>query len=121
MGTINRMKGAPEPLLDTTPMELPIGFRRPPSLQEYIARMVRDAVELEKGEEFESWEESDDFEEEDPDTLDFSKYELQELQQEHSIQDYGPDPDPDYKAAPAASEEPTHNSGPPDPDAVPAE
>lgn len=112
MGNINRMKGAPEPLRDTTPIELPLGAHRPRSLQDYIATMVRQAVEAERGEEFESWEDSDDFEEEDPDTLDFSRYELQDLQEEVAIRDYGPDPDPEPPQPTAAS---------PDPNVVPAE
>lgn len=122
MASINRMSGGPEPEMDCTPIELPIGARRPTSLQDYIATMVRNAVEAEKGEVFESWEESDDFEEEDPDTLDFSRYELAELQEEHAIRDYGPDPDNEFAAPSVGSQEaPQDNSGPLDPNEVPAE
>lgn len=119
MGTMKRMNGAPEIQRDTTPMEIPIGAQRPRSLQDYIATMVRQAVMAEKDEEFETWEESDDFEEEDPDTLDFSRFELQELQDVGSIADYGPDPADKEIALQEAPQE--DNSGPPDPDAVPAE
>lgn len=120
MGHFRRLQGEPDRPLDTTPVELPIGARRPASLQDYIARMVRDAVSAERGEEFESWEESDDFEEDDPDTLDFSQYELQSLQDEASIQDYGLEADPKFKRAQAPSEAPQETiSGQPDPNAEP--
>lgn len=122
MGHFNRMQGPPEPELDCTPIELPLNARRPRSLQDYIATMVQHAVMAERGEEMESWEESDDFEEEDPDTLDFSRYELAELQEEHAIRDYGPDPDTEFAAPSVGSQEVSQdNSGPPDPNAVPAE
>lgn len=119
MGSFKRMRGAPEKPLDPTPVEMPIGYTRPRSLQDYIATMVRQAVMAEQEEEFETWEESDDFEEEDPDTLDFSKYELQELQDEGSIRDYGPDP-ADKEIGPEEAPQEA-NSGPPDPNEVPAE
>lgn len=94
MGRYSRMKGAPDRKLDTTPIEMPLGAIRPTPLQDLIARMVHQAIEIEKGEEVETWEESDDFEEEDPDTLDISQYELQDLQNEASIADYGVEEDP---------------------------
>lgn len=122
MGSIRRMQGSPEREMDTTPIEMPIGASRPRSLEDYIATMVRNAVMAEKQEEFETWEESDDFEEEDPDILDLSRYELQELQEEDSIRDYGPDPDKEFAAPSVGSQEPSEdNSGPADPNSVPAE
>lgn len=94
MGNLKRLQGAPEVLADTTPMEMPVGFNRPLTLQEQIARMVRNAVEMERGDDFGSWEDEDDFEEEDPNTLDLSRYELQELQEHENLSNYGIEPEP---------------------------
>lgn len=88
----SRMQGAPERQLDTTPVEMPLGASRPTPLQDIVARMVREAVAIEKGEEFETWEEQNDFDEEDPDTLDLSPYELQEIDHE----EIDPTHDPDF-------------------------
>lgn len=75
--------GSPDPeILDDTPLEMPLGARRPTPLHDIIARMVRDAVSQETGDVWETPEEADDFEEEDPDTLDFSPYEFDELSEE---------------------------------------
>lgn len=75
--------GRPDPeKLDPTPIEVPFSARRPRPLQDVIARMVRDAIAVEKGEEFETFEEANDFEEDDPDTLDLSPYELKELRED---------------------------------------
>lgn len=112
---LNRM-GKPEDveMLDTTPVEMPLGFGRPTPLQDMIANMVRQAVELEKGEEFESPEESDDFEEEDPDLLNISRYTLQELDDET--------PMTFYERNPATAEDNNNQTGdPPDQNAVETE
>lgn len=64
-----RKKGRENP--DPTPIALPIGVRRPPTLQEQIARLVRDETfraALERHE-LESLEEADDFDIDD-DTFD---------------------------------------------------
>lgn len=122
MANIRRMAGGPERELDTTPIEMPLGACRPTPLQDIVARMVREAVAIEKGEEFESWEENNDFEEEDPDVLDLSPYELQELPDEA----VDPTHNPDYQTkdfvlpeASQASEAPQEQPGDqPDPDAV---
>lgn len=105
MGRANRLQRGPDPELDDTPLEMPLGSRRPPSLAEQIARMVQEAIVAEKGSEVPSWEEEDDFEEEDADLLDFSKYELQALQEESAIRDYGPEPDAEFGAESVAKKE----------------
>lgn len=99
MGAYTRMRGCPEEPEDNTPLEMPLGRHRPLSLQDFIARSVRDALAAESGEDFETWEESDDFEEDDPDTLDFSRYELHETSLEPAIRDFGPDPDGEFASA----------------------
>lgn len=73
--------GDPEKL-DTTPVEMPIGYMKPTPLQDLIAQMVQTAIQTEKQEEFETMEEADDFEEEDPDVLDMSAYTLQDIPEE---------------------------------------
>lgn len=81
---------------DPTPVEAPLGASRPTPLHDIIARMVRQAVHEEKGDEFETPEEADDFEEEDPDTYDLSPYELAALQEETPIRADSLDlPDPE--------------------------
>lgn len=64
---------------DPTPVEMPLGFRRPPTLQEEIQRIVRIQMSQQAQEHgFESFEEADDFEvDDDPDPL--SAYEVLEM------------------------------------------
>ena len=73
--------------LDRTPVAIPLGAGEPASMEDMIARMVRQAMQIEKAEEFETIEEAGDFEEEDPDTLDMSKYEFSEIQDWYEIPD----------------------------------
>lgn len=75
--------GSPSPEeLDPTPMELPAGHTIPTPLHELIANFVRSEREALDEEEYETYEEANDFEEEeDPGLLDFSPYELQELEE----------------------------------------
>lgn len=75
--------GTPDPEdLDDTPVEMPISACRPTPLNELIARAVQQAFESEGNDQVESWDEANDFEEEDPDALDMSPYELTELHPE---------------------------------------
>lgn len=56
---------------DPTPVELPIGFRRPETLQEMMARMIQGELarrEFEQG--YETFEEANDFEVDDDDPAD---------------------------------------------------
>ena len=111
-----RMAGGPDKPLDTTPVEMPLGASRPLPLQDIIARMVRDAVQQEQGEEFESWEDSDDFEEEDPDVLDMSPYTFQDLQDETPISAMEPPQEGDNPPPQEAPQEMTGDQ--PDPNAT---
>lgn len=53
-------------ILDTTPVSLPTGFRKPETLQEQVARLVRNQVSREAEEAgYESFDEADDFDVED--------------------------------------------------------
>ncbi|AXL15455.1 hypothetical protein [Microviridae sp.] len=98
--------GSPDPeQLDTTPMEMPLGAQAPTPLHEIIARMVRQAVDVETNDEHESFDEANDFEEEDEATLDMSPYTLVDMEPDQYEE---PEPEP----APA-EEQP---GDPPDPD-----
>lgn len=48
-------------VLDTTPVEIPLGFNRPPSIQETIARYMNSAALLAERQGMESFEEAEDF------------------------------------------------------------
>lgn len=71
-----------EELPDDTPIELPIRFKRPPTLQEQIKAMVRSELsQSAKAQGMESFEEADDFEVED-DVEIRSAHELTPMQEE---------------------------------------
>ena len=100
--TFNHHGGKPDPEeLDETPLEIPAGATVPMSLNEMIAKFVRQEVEMERNEEMESFEEADDFEPEDEALLDLSPYSLQELPDDvdgvfdREGGDSSPDPDED--------------------------
>ena len=98
--------GKPDPeKLDTTPVEMPLGAGLPMSLQDLIANSVRIAVEQEQNEEQETWDEANDFEEEDPDVLDFSPYELTDME---------PEGDPTAQLEPEPPEAPQEERHPPE-------
>lgn len=69
-------------LPDDTPVEVPLNWKRPPSMQEMIKQHIRVEMSRQAADSgFESFEESDDFEvDEDPDPL--SQYELREMVEE---------------------------------------
>lgn len=71
-----------EELPDDTPIELPVKFKRPPSLQEQIQQMVRrELSEVAQSQGFESFEESDDFEVDDDNDI-RSVHELTPMQED---------------------------------------
>lgn len=78
--------GRPDPeILDTTPIEMPLGARQPTPIHVLIARMVRQAVEVEKNTEMETFEEANDFAEEDEATLDLTPYTLTDMEPEEYV------------------------------------
>lgn len=103
-----------EPEMDTTPVEMPLGFTTPTPLQDLIARMVREAVQMETDEEFESPEDADDFDMDDDGLLDLSPYELHEMQEVVPIAEAEPQPAP----APAPAEPEPGPAAKPAPDPV---
>lgn len=68
---------------DPTPIEVPLKMQRPPDIHELIARAVRGERVRQRLEQegFESWEEANDFGEDDEEGP-VSKYELTEMQDE---------------------------------------
>ena len=78
--------------MDKTPVEMPLGYIQPQPLEAMIASMVRQAVENQEAEEFETYEEANDFEPEPEDTLDFSAYNIEPMVS-MDLPDAG-DPDP---------------------------
>lgn len=67
---------------DPTPVELPLGFRRPPSIHELIKAAVRDEMSREaESQGMETFDEADDFDVDDDEEIN-SPYELTEMQEE---------------------------------------
>ena len=90
---------------------MPAGATIPPSLSEQIARAVHFEIDRRDNEGFETPDEADDFEEEDPDALDFSPYEeiFEPMIPEPGDMDTPePDPEPD---PPPTPDEPEPVSG----------
>lgn len=67
---------------DPTPVELPVGYEHPESLEAMIARMIRVEAHKSLGEGVESFEEADDFDVEDDGEL-VSEYQMNEMQEEY--------------------------------------
>lgn len=69
-----------EEIPDTTPIEIPLKFSRPPSLQESIKAMVRrELSDAAAAHGDESFEEADDFDMDDSEGLPPSNYEFREM------------------------------------------
>lgn len=96
-----RMGVGPDPeKLDDTPVAMPLGCEQPESLDQKIARYVGAAIQSQNQDEFETFDEANDFDEpEEPGLLDFSPYELKELEPE-------PEPEAAPEPAPAPESEP---------------
>lgn len=105
-----RSRGSDAEPCDPTPVEMPLGYCRPTPLQDMIANMVRQAIEIEKDDSYETIEEADDFEEEDEGLLDMSPYTFNEVEEElQSPARLEPDPTPTPPPTPPTGD-------PPDPD-----
>ena len=96
---IDRHEAAPE--ADQTPVEMPV--IAPETTQEMLARMISQHLEREAQRQgFGTWEDEDDFEDEDPDILDFTPYEMEELQSDDDL----PDPEAPMPPLPRADASP---------------
>lgn len=71
---------------DPTPIELPVGFEHPEPLEEMIARMIRVAGQNAAREGFETFEEADDFDVDDDETIE-SEYQLKEMKDEYPVRE----------------------------------
>lgn len=66
---------------DPTPMELPIGYERPLTLQEMLQKQIREVVSAQAAQVgLGTFEEENDFEPEDPDEIMLSGYEVHEYE-----------------------------------------
>lgn len=100
---------------DPTPIEVPLKFQRPPTLQEQIRQMIRsESLRATLSEEAESFEEADDFDIDDEEDDILSPYEIEEWREmtpEEADADF--DPPPADVAVPAASEQGAGGTVPP--------
>lgn len=117
-----------EPKMDTTPLALPVGMRQPPTLAEEVRRFVRQELSESASQAgSETFEEADDFTEEDPDRLPLTPYELTAMQAEEPAGGYDPDSepaDPPLEPPPEGAEkeaQPTEGADPEVPSEAPQE
>lgn len=68
------------------PVEIPVGACIPEPLEHMIARMLRQELQNERQDSFETMEEADDFEPENEEQLPFSRYELEDAVEEFLTQ-----------------------------------
>lgn len=96
---------------DDTPVEIPAGMARPESLAEQMARLIaKEVADQAQAQGFDTWEEDEDFEDDDPNLLNFTDYEFTELQEEDDLPDPYPHHPPAQQAASAAPESPSGDS-----------
>lgn len=72
-------------LVDSRPMEMPAGFKEPPSIQEMLAQLLsgRDVLEAQRARGDETFEDSLDFEvDDDPDAVGATAHEVRDMQEE---------------------------------------
>lgn len=82
---LSEVPKAGKEVLDPTPVEAPLGFGQPPTLQETIERLVSSKWnEIAARNKFETLEEADDLEPEDADDISdvMSKYEISEMNED---------------------------------------
>ncbi len=92
--------------MDTTPIEMPMGAQRPTPIQDIIARMVHNAIETEKGDEYETQEEANDFEPEDETLLDMSPYTLLDIPEEQILAPEPTEEPPELQPLPVTTDDP---------------
>ncbi len=103
--------------LDTTPMAAPVGADRPMTLQEEIQRFIKTEIsQAAEDKQMETFEEADDFEEDDPDHVDLTPYNLTQLQEEEPLPLDVPE---ETTQAPQEADLPETDTSDPDADAVP--
>lgn len=92
---------------------LPVGYIHPTPLEHLIATMVREAVQSEAGDQFDSPEDADDFEpDQDNGLLDTSPYTIEEVQEEvFAAEPPASPPQTPSEAAPEPAGEPKPSTG----------
>ncbi len=112
---IQERVSAPE-VPDPVPLELPIGMGGPPSMRELVQEYVRGAMsQYAEEHELGTFEQEDDFEEENPELLDLSGYEVHEFEMvdEPGENDPAPAPEPEPpEPDPAAEPAPEAEANP---------
>jgi len=74
-------------ILDTTPVEMPLGYEKPESLSDMIARMIKTAnIQAARTGQIESIEEADDFDTEDDEPEMVSNYQMTDMQEDQPWQ-----------------------------------
>lgn len=107
-------------IADTTPMEIPIQFQGGPSTSQIIQDMVRQEVsQWAREENLGTFQEEDDFEEEDPDLISMTQFELTEYQMEDDVpvEDASPPFDPDEPRDTSPDPAPAEGASPPETEA----
>ncbi len=101
---------------DQTPIEIPVGYELPESLADQMRRFIREEVSYARDEDQGSFEEEDDFEDDDPQ---LSPYELTDMQEVEDILDYDDTPPAKPEAEKADDPPPEDAKTPaPSPDTV---
>lgn len=91
-------EGNHEEIPDPTPVEMPIGYEHPESLESMIARLVHNESRRAKSQGQESFEESDDFDMDDDSEI-ISEYQMTDMQEEYVTK-----PDGSARVAPGPTE-----------------
>ncbi len=91
---------------DPIPLEMPIGMEQPPSMRELVQEYVRSEMSQQAAEaDMGTFEEEDDFDEEDEALLDLSGFEVHEFEMVDEDPEGVPGPDPDVRESGEASSE----------------
>jgi hypothetical protein len=82
--------------LDPTPVEMPADMEVPRTLEEIVGTMLaQEMARVTDDAGFDSWEESQDFDDDDPDLLDFTRFEMSDLDGGDDIEALGDPLDPE--------------------------
>jgi hypothetical protein len=105
-------------ILDTTPVEMPLGYEKPESLSDMIARMIKTAnIQAAKTGKIETIEEADDFDCDDDEPELVSNYQMSDMQEDQPWQPI-PKPTPTPTPTPTSTPPPAQaKAEPPTPKA----
>lgn len=97
-------------VLDPTPVELPIGYSHPQTIEEKIAQAIRQNDFNKMNNQLETFEEADDFECDDDQEF-TSQYEMKEMQDEPLFRKRNPESDEPKKSEESSESDPKKSSG----------